>query len=1135
MATANGNSLKPDADAARLYPEWVASGRRHQLSGRPVDAMLCFRRAARPGTSAPDAHFHLGEVLWQLGRPSDALVAWREAMRLDPRLAAPAQAAAEALLALGDVEAARQAAEHVLTLISGDNRAHLIAAVARMKLTPDDAGAMATLTMDVLARDPSLLAVPTLAQPLADALDRLPDTPAKLALLDRIAFGAASALPNAPLPALLLALVCERVINAGSDYSELRATLFGHARIRTFAAAEHEALRRIARAAVRSAQDDALALVQSYAQLCAAAFVPGTPLGWPRRTAGTALRVVALVAAMSSTEEALAALASLAQLPRERFAIVIAAIGGATLSESLAGNLAATRLPTIVLSEVPESDDAKRLAALDPDMLIDLAGLSAASGPLLGRRPARLIVTPSDLAAANVAPLIDRADARLRGLGDWLDKLQRALPASDEVPDIAAMATLWEDAVRAHQQGNLIAARECYTRVLAIQPGYAPAHYLLGIVLREGGDAEGAHAQFVAAITSAPHFVDARIAAAKAAQAAGDIAGALVIFAEGFAHASGELPLIRAYGLTLLAAHDGEHAADTFAAVLARDPTDGETHYNHGVALQMQRKADDAARAYQRALAFQPDLVAADFNLGTLFQEEGAVEPAIAAYETVLKSDPANVAAYKNLGEVLFAAGRVDAWLANFRQFESHCSGALPLAVQALVVCQYTADFSKLERILEGLRRERYAARDGVELCDCLEEILYLLLYFDVEPELLHRFAKTYDVTAQRIHGQALPPRASRKPGRLRIGYLSPDLRNHVMGKMLWQAVEHHDRSRFELFFYALSAQEDEWTARFRGLADHYVNITHLPERAGAERIAADDLDVLVDAAGHTHGARPGILALKPARIQVTHVGSAGAVGLSAIDFKLTDGYADVPENQAYQIEKLLAMDGCVYPYRHIARATDPPFQRGSLGIPRDAVVIGAFVSALKLSRRCLGLWREVLARVPRAKLAFSPAVPAHRPFLVGLAAAAGISADRIVFIPQGRDDAENQARYEVVDWVLDPMPYGGANGTLEALDMGIPVVTFVGKRHSERTSYSILTNLGVSATIARTGREYVDIAVRLAEDPAFAVDVRTAIRTGLAHSPLTDRMLHTRNLERAYLRALEQKCPGVLAADDHG
>ena len=386
---------------------------------------------------------------------------------------------------------------------------------------------------------------------------------------------------------------------------------------------------------------------------------------------------------------------------------------------------------------------------------------------------------------------------------------------------------------------------------------------------------------------------------------------------------------------------------------------------------------------------------------------------------------------------------------------------------------------------------------------------------------------------SRHAHGEPLPRLTARRPGRLRVGYLSGDLRNHVMGKMTWAAVEHHDKARFELFFYSLSEADDEWTARFRGLADHFHSFTHESEREAAMRIAADDLDLLVDLSTHTKGARPGILALKPARVQITHVASAGTVGLSTIDFKLTDRYADVQENQAFQIETLLPMAGCVYPFRHSAAAAEHPFRRAARGIPAEAVVIGAFVSPMKLSRRCLASWREVLARIPQARLAFSPVDPAHRGSYSRLLTAAGITADRVLFLPQGRNDAENQSRYSLVDFVLDPMPYGGANGTLEALDAGVPVVTLQGKRHSERTSYSILANLGVTETVATSGTEYTEIAVRLAADPAFMRAVLDRIREGLRQSILVDTPAHTRALEGAYIAALEAKAPEAVSATE--
>jgi predicted O-linked N-acetylglucosamine transferase (SPINDLY family) len=349
------------------------------------------------------------------------------------------------------------------------------------------------------------------------------------------------------------------------------------------------------------------------------------------------------------------------------------------------------------------------------------------------------------------------------------------------------------------------------------------------------------------------------------------------------------------------------------------------------------------------------------------------------------------------------------------------------------------------------------------------------------------------------------------------------------MGKMMWGALRHHDRDRFDVFGYATIDARDEWTQRYESIFGRFAALGTLSDSDAASRIGDDDLDVLIDLSTHTKGARPGILAAKPARVQITHAASAGTLAMSAIDFKLTDRYADVDTDPGVQIERPLAMEGCLYPYRHVAPSAAGVYTRERLGLAPRAIVIGAFCTPLKLSQRCLALWRDVLSRVPAAVLAFSPVNPALRPVFLRIGAAAGIEARRIVFVPQGRDDAENQARYRLVDFVLDPVPYGGVNGTLEAVDMGVPVVTLVGRRHAERSSYSILWNLGVTDTIAQTGGDYVEIAVRLATDPAFMRDVRLRIERGIARSALTDLPAHTRNLERAYVAALEQCAPEAL------
>src|SRR5581483_1267398 len=436
------------------------------------------------------------------------------------------------------------------------------------------------------------------------------------------------------------------------------------------------------------------------------------------------------------------AFASVSAHTRAQCDVTLAVIGGeASAQIAPLPDVGAWR--SVALPSIVGTNEAKALAALDPDLLLDLAGLRAPVGPLLAARPARSVITLSDIVAALPAPLIDSA-ALASELHRELAQRWRALSAQDAAQLAApAMMALFNDAVRLHQAGEGAAALERYERVLEEQPNQPQTLHLVGALHRDAGELEAALERFTAALERAPQYLDARVAAAQAAL---DL---------GRADAAGFKASWRVLGLAHLARGEADIASEVLEHAARLDWTDGETHYNHGVALQTLRRFDDAARAYQRALAFRPDLVAADFNLGVLFQEQGNTDAAIAAYAQVLRDDPKHVAAYKNLGEVLFAAGRLDAWRANFARFEAQCPTALPLAIQALEVCQHFGEFERLESYLDGLRNERFTTSTPAELVQCLEELLYLLLFFDVEPDLVHRFAQTYDQTARGVYGTA--------------------------------------------------------------------------------------------------------------------------------------------------------------------------------------------------------------------------------------------------------------------------------------------------------------------------------------------------------------------------------------------
>ena len=1145
------------------YAEWLRRGGAHLEAGRIIEAVLSFRRAiasspAGANAGAAEARFRLGEMLWHLGHNEDAIQSWREAARADARILAPRVALAEALLARSEFADARSIAAEALAIAPQDSRAVASHAAAAAAL-----GVPAALTAIALqlSAQPKLATRPAYASALARALELAPRTafprPAPGSSTDLAPDSSpdaspdlrrdfvAALLPNAAaLPAVLLAPVVTDAF--ARDHASLAEIL----RARAWVGSDIEPLRRIIVAV--HPHDAALAdeLAATHAAMCAAEplLVPSL---WPARTGGAALRVAWLMPAPDSAMFAAAravlvdavtrlegtgadiAVLCMGTVDATRSAILAPTDASAGLAGALsAPTLAAIANPVAIsvsrfmrLPPQPDAMHARGLAGSDPDVLVDLAGLQAASGLFLAARPARRVWSLRSVQPGHAPALVDQMFASANELADALTELQEGgFPPG---PDAQELGGWWDGAVRAHQQGDAESAAAGYGRVLAAQPDYAPAHRLLAVLARERGEQDVAAREFAQAVALAPDDVDTRIAAARLALAMHQPDQAAALLRAGLDRTPYRAPLWLALGDAELARRDGAAASWALGKALGLGPADGQVYFNLGVAMQMKGDLEAAVQNYQRALILRPDFEAACFNLGVVFQELGRTDAAGAAYRQALALNSRDAAAYKNLGEILYASGKIDAWIANFRAFESSCPKALPLAVQALEVCQLTGDTVRLDRYIDGLRREQFPAANELELVDSLEELLFLLLHFDVEPELLQRVAATYDSAACHVYGtpgSVCTPLVPRRPGKLRVGYLSGDLRDHVMGKQMWQAVEHHDRDRFELHFYSTSSVRDAWTERFARVADRFEVVARMGDTEAAVLIGRDDLDLLVDLSTHTRGARPGILALKPARVQITHIASCGTLGLKAVDYKLTDHFADLPENQEYMHETLLPMEGCVYPWRAVEPAPTHPFTRATLGIAPDVFVIGAFVSPLKLSRRCLGLWRDVLERVPRARIAFSPNNAAQRPLYVRIAAAAGIVADRLLFLPQGRDDHENQSRYEIVDTVLDTLPYGGVNGTLEALGMGVPVVTLAGKRHGERSTYSILANLGVLETVAQGGREYVEIAERLATDAAFMTRVRDAIRAKIGHSVLTDRVAHTRNLEAAYVRAIDQR-----------
>jgi predicted O-linked N-acetylglucosamine transferase (SPINDLY family) len=357
---------------------------------------------------------------------------------------------------------------------------------------------------------------------------------------------------------------------------------------------------------------------------------------------------------------------------------------------------------------------------------------------------------------------------------------------------------------------------------------------------------------------------------------------------------------------------------------------------------------------------------------------------------------------------------------------------------------------------------------------------------------------------------------------RLRIGYVSPDLKEHPVGRFMLSLLSHHDKSQVEVFAYARVSASDAMTQRLRGCTDGWRNLTGLTAAQAADVIRQDQIDILVDLALHTARDHLAIFARKPAPVQVTYLGYVGTTGITTMDYRLTDIYLDPPEQlTGHYSEQSIHLPGTYWCYPGFPAAPAvsalPAEQAGH-------ITFGCFSNFCKINDRTLSVWCQLLTQVPRSRMHIHAYEGDHRQRVWRFFQQRGIDSSRITFT--GRLPlAQYFAQYQPIDIALDTFPYGGGTTTCDALWMGVPVVSLIGKTAAGRGGWSILSNIGLAELAARSEEEYVRIAVELAGDTARLKELRSTMRQRMEQSPLMDAPRFARDMEAAYRQMWKNRC----------
>ena len=357
---------------------------------------------------------------------------------------------------------------------------------------------------------------------------------------------------------------------------------------------------------------------------------------------------------------------------------------------------------------------------------------------------------------------------------------------------------------------------------------------------------------------------------------------------------------------------------------------------------------------------------------------------------------------------------------------------------------------------------------------------------------------------------------------RLRVGLVSADFHHqHPVNIFMQPVLRELDRSRFELFVYFTGDSHDEQTALARSRSEHWVEVASLNDAQLARRIDTDAIDVLLDLAGHTGQHRMNLFAKRAAPVQVTYLGYPGSTGVPNMDWILGDAVVTPEADDPLCSEQVYRLPGTVFCYAPEEHYPYPAFKAGDAQRP---LVFGSFNNVPKLTPRTLQLWARVLAAVPASRLVLkAPSFgdEAAKAAFTERLTALGVDPARVEFRgPVGLTDM--MAEYADIDIALDPVPYNGGTTSLQAMWMGVPVLTRMGGHFVSRMGASFMTAAGLSEWVARDDDDYVAIARRMAEDSKALLKLKKGLRERLQGLPAWDAVRHTRAFEAALLQATD-------------
>jgi len=536
-----------------------------------------------------------------------------------------------------------------------------------------------------------------------------------------------------------------------------------------------------------------------------------------------------------------------------------------------------------------------------------------------------------------------------------------------------------------------------------------------------------------------------------------------------------------------------------------------------GAALQAAGRYEEALRRYDEALEFQPDFVNVLINSGVLLRELHRHKEALERFAKVLAIEPNHVGALANSAILLTEFKQSEQAIAMFVRLlalnPDYDYGLGLLLYERLHIGDWI-DFSKLVDAIDC------GVRQGKRVCKSLA-------YMAVSDSASDHFLCTRIFA----HHFCPPPKPPLWNGqvyqhdRIRVAYVSPDLREHPVGHLMAGVFEHHDQERFQIIGISLGIDDrSRLRARMLKAFDQFIDVQQMGGRQVAEFMREQEVDIAVDLAGYTSDSRIDVFSYRPAPVQATFLGFPGTLGVSYMDYLIADRHVIPPEHQPFYSESVAYLPDSYLPTDRSIQIAGRTPTRSECGLPESGPVLCSFSHDYKISPPLWAVWMRILQRIPGSVLWLACRHDAAQGNYRKQASLAGIDPERLVFAKRVPRVEDHLARYRLADLFLDTWPYNAHTTAADALMAGLPVVTRMGGAFPARVAGSLLHTLGLPELIAPDWESYEELVVRLVGDPPAVAALKRKLADNSVTSPLFDTASFTRNLEEVFTTMLREK-----------